>query len=165
MPLDAICLMAVAEELRAALTDGLALGGRIVLEQYVKGRELQVGILDGEALPSIEIIPKHGVYDYANKYQPGAALEVCPAPIPAQTEEKLRQAALRVYRTLGLEVYSRADFIVDGDGEVWFLEINTLPGMTPTSLLPQEAAAVGIGYAELCERIVAASVRARKQGR
>ena len=153
------------EELRAALEAGLALGGRTVLEEYIQGRELQVGILDGEALPSIEIIPKHGFYDYANKYQPGAALEVCPAPIPPETEEKLRQAALRVYRTLGLEVYSRADFIVDGDGEVWFLEINTLPGMTPTSLLPQEAAAVGIGYAELCERIVAASVRARKQGR
>ena len=153
------------KELRAALEAGLALGGRTVLEEYIQGRELQVGILDGEALPSIEIIPKHGFYDYANKYQPGAALEVCPAPIPAQTEEKLRQAALRVYRTLGLKVYSRADFIVDGDGEVWFLEINTLPGMTPTSLLPQEAAAVGIGYAELCERIVAASVRARKQGR
>ncbi len=153
------------EELRAALEAGLALGGRTVLEEYIQGRELQVGILDGEALPSIEIIPKHGFYDYANKYQPGAALEVCPAPIPAQTEEKLRQAALRVYRTLGLEVYSRADFIVDGDGEVWFLEINTLPGMTPTSLLPQEAAAAGIDYNQLCERIVYASLEARKQGR
>ena len=153
------------KELRAALEAGLALGGRTVLEEYIQGRELQVGILDGEALPSIEIIPKHGFYDYANKYQPGAALEVCPAPIPAQTEEKLRQAALRVYRTLGLEVYSRADFIVDGDGEVWFLEINTLPGMTPTSLLPQEAAAAGIDYNQLCERIVYASLEARKQGR
>ena len=99
------------------------------------------------------------------EYQPGAALEVCPAPIPAQTEEKLCAAALRVYETLGLSVYSRADFIVTSDGEPWFLEINTLPGMTPTSLLPQEAAAVGIDYQQLCQRIVEASLEARRQGR
>lgn len=154
-----------ADELRKALTDGLELGGRTVLEEYIKGREIQVGILEGKALPSIEIIPKEGFYDYANKYQPGAALEVCPSEIPAEWEEKLRAAALRVYETLGLSVYSRADFIVTSDGEPWFLEINTLPGMTPTSLLPQEAAAVGINYNELCHRIVNASLEARKQGR
>ena len=154
-----------ADELRKSLTDGLALGGRTVLEEYIKGREIQVGILEDKALPSIEIIPKEGFYDYANKYQPGAALEVCPAEIPAEIEEKLRAAALRVYETLGLSVYSRADFIVTEDGEPWFLEINTLPGMTPTSLLPQEAAAVGIDYNELCSRIVEASLEARRQGR
>ena len=154
-----------ADELRKALTDGLTLGGRTVLEEYVKGREIQVGILDGKALPSIEIIPKEGFYDYANKYQPGAALEVCPSEIPADWEEKLREAALRVYETLGLSVYSRADFIVTSDGQPWFLEINTLPGMTPTSLLPQEAAAVSIDYNQLCQRIVEASLEARKQGR
>ena len=154
-----------ADELREALTAGLALGGRTVLEEYVKGREIQVGILEDRALPSIEIIPKEGFYDYANKYQPGAALEVCPAEIPPETEEKVRAAALRVYETLGLSVYARADFIVTSDGEPWFLEINTLPGMTPTSLLPQEAAAVGIGYGELCRRIVEASLEARRQGR
>ncbi|WP_297209296.1 D-alanine--D-alanine ligase family protein [uncultured Flavonifractor sp.] len=154
-----------AGELRQALTDGLALGGRTVLEEYISGREIQVGILEDRALPSIEIIPKEGFYDYANKYQPGAAVEVCPAEIPPQTEEKLRSAALRVYETLGLSVYSRADFIVDAGGEPWFLEINTLPGMTPTSLLPQEAAAVGIDYRQLCRRIVEASLEARRQGR
>ncbi|MGN8897056.1 D-alanine--D-alanine ligase family protein [Flavonifractor sp. HCP28S3_F3] len=154
-----------ADELRKSLTDGLALGGRTVLEEYIKGREIQVGILEDKALPSIEIIPKEGFYDYANKYQPGAALEVCPAEISAEIEEKLRAAALRVYETLGLSVYSRADFIVTEDGEPWFLEINTLPGMTPTSLLPQEAAAVGINYNELCSRIVEASLEARQQGR
>ena len=153
------------EELRAALTDGLTVGGRTVLEQYISGREVQVGILDDEALPSIEIITKGGFYDYANKYQPGAAEEICPADIPAQAEEKLRAAALAVYHTLGLSVYSRADFILDKDGEVWFLEINTLPGMTPTSLLPQEAAVVGIEYPQLCQRILDASLKARKQGR
>ena len=153
------------EELRDALTQGLSLGGRTVLEQYVKGRELQVGILDGTALPSIEIIPRAGFYDYANKYQPGAALEVCPAPVTEQEEEKLRKAAVRVYDLLGLSVYARADFILDDAGEPWFLEINTLPGMTPTSLLPQEAAAAGIDYSALCQRIVEASLEARKQGR
>ena len=153
------------EELRAALTDGLNVGGRTVLEQYIQGREIQVGILEDKALPSIEIIPKSGFYDYANKYQPGAAEEICPSEIPPAVEEKLRAAALAVYNTLGLSVYSRADFIVDKNGEPWFLEINTLPGMTPTSLLPQEAAAVGINYPQLCQRILEASLEARKQGR
>ena len=153
------------DELWKALTDGLALGGRTVLEEYIKGREIQVGILEDRALPSIEIIPKQGFYDYENKYQPGAALEVCPSEITPAEEEKVRAAALRVYQTLGLSVYSRADFILTADGEPWFLEINTLPGMTPTSLLPQEASAVGIGYAQLCEKIVEASLEARKQGK
>ena len=153
------------EELRDALTQGLSLGGRTVLEQYVKGRELQVGILDGTALPSIEIIPRAGFYDYANKYQPGAAEEICPAPIPAEWEERIGRDALAVFRAVGLSVYARADFIVKEDGTPCFLEINTLPGMTPTSLVPQEAAAVGIGYEELCRRIVEASLEARRQGR
>lgn len=152
-------------ELRAALTDGLRFGGRTVLEQYVAGREIQVGILEDQTLPSIEIIPKQGFYDYENKYQPGAALEVCPAEIPAQVEEQLQEAALAVYRALGLAVYSRADFILDEAGIPWFLEINTLPGMTPTSLLPQEAAAAGIDYGALCERILAASLAARAKER
>jgi len=153
------------EELRTALQEGLSVGGRTVLEQYINGREIQVGVLGNEALPSIEIITKEGFYDYANKYQPGAAEEVCPAEIPAETEQKLREAALTVYRTLGLSVYSRADFILDPSGEIWFLEINTLPGMTPTSLLPQEAAAAGIAYPRLCQRILEESLQARKQGK
>ena len=133
-----------------------------MVEQYVSGREIQVCILEDTALPSIEIIPKEGFYDYENKYQPGAAEEICPAPIPAEWEQRLGQAALTVFRSIGLSVYARADFIVTPDGTPWFLEINTLPGMTPTSLLPQEAAAVGISYGELCERIIRASLRARQ---
>lgn len=153
------------QELEAALRAGLALGGHSVVEQYIKGREIGVGIFEGKALPSIEIIPKEGFYDYENKYQPGAADEICPAEISPEWEERLAQAALTVFRTLGLSVYSRADFIVTEDGTPWFLEINTLPGMTPTSLLPQEAAAVGIEYGELCERIIYASLEARKAGK
>ena len=153
------------EELERALRLGLAQGGYCVIEQYISGREIQVGILEDSALPSIEIIPKEGFYDYENKYQPGAAEEICPAPIPPEWEARLGRDALTVFRVLGLSVYSRADFIVTEDGTPWFLEINTLPGMTPTSLLPQEAAAVGIGYPELCERIITASLEARKQGK
>ena len=149
------------DQLRAALKEGLAYGGRCVLEQYIKGREIQVGILDGHALPSIEIIPKEGFYDYANKYQPGAAEEVCPAPIAPELEERLRRDTEAVFHALGLSAYSRADFIVDEAGVPWFLEINTLPGMTPTSLLPQEAAAVGMDYGTLCQTIIDIAIRER----
>ena len=152
------------QELRAALAESMELGGRTVLEQYIQGREIQVAILNGKALPSIEIIPKKGFYDYENKYQPGAALEVCPAEIPAEWEKAVGDAALRVFQTLGLAVYARADFIVTEDGTPYFLEINTLPGMTPTSLVPQEAAVVGIDYGTLCETIIQASLEARKGG-
>lgn len=147
------------EELRKALVLCLKFGGKVVLEQYIKGREIQVGILAGKALPSIEIIPKQGFYDYANKYQAGAAEEICPAPIPAEWEERVRSATETVFRVLGLSVYSRADFLVTPDGTAYFLEINTLPGMTPTSLVPQEAAAAGISYEQLCQTIVNESVK------
>ena len=152
-------------ELTAALTAGLNFGGRVIVEQYVSGREIQVGVLEEKALPSIEIIPKQGFYDYENKYQPGAAVEVCPAPVDPELEALLEETAQKVHTLIGLAVYSRSDFIVDAQGKPWFLEINTLPGMTPTSLLPQEAAAVGIDYPTLCERILTASLKARKAGR
>lgn len=147
--------------LKAALRECLQYGSRVVLEQYIKGREIQVAILAGKALPSIEIIPKTGFYDYANKYQAGAAEEITPAPIPPEWETRVRAATETVFRVLGLTVYSRADFIVTEDGTPYFLEINTLPGMTPTSLVPQEAAAVGMSYEDLCETIVRESLKAR----
>lgn len=149
-------------EMRQALAVGLRFGGRVIAEQYIRGRELQVGVLEGEALPAIEIIPKIGFYDYENKYQPDAAEEVCPAPVTPEIEAELRDTARKVHALLGLAVYSRSDFMLDGDGKPWFLEINTLPGMTPTSLLPQEAAATGVDYPELCERILRLSLEARK---
>ncbi len=148
-------------ELEEALADCLRYGACVVLEQYVEGREIQVGYLVDRALPSIEIIPKQGFYDYQNKYQPGAAEEITPAPIPPEWEARLARATETVFRTIGLAVYARADFIVTPDGTPWFLEINTLPGMTPTSLVPQEAAAVGIDYGRLCEIILEQSLRIR----
>ena len=150
------------QELRQALEQSRELGGRTVLEQFIQGREFSMAVLEGKALPAIEIIPKQGFYDYENKYQAGAAEEVCPADIPQEWEQRMAQAAQAVFDTLGLSVYSRADFIITPDGTPYFLEINTLPGMTPTSLVPQEAAVVGIGYEELCERIILASLEARK---
>ena len=169
-PLDSgssigVSIARTREELAEALDQAIRLGGRTVIEEYIAGREIQVGILEDKALPSIEIIPRTGFYDYENKYQPGAAEEITPAPIPPEWEKRLGDAALTVFRALGLSVYSRADFIVTEDGTPWFLEINTLPGMTPTSLLPQEAAAVGIGYGELCQRIIEASLAARGAGK
>lgn len=146
------------EELRAALADAAKESGRIIVEQFVSGREVQIGILGDKCLPSIEIIPAEGFYDYKNKYQPGAAKEITPAPIPAETEAELARSAMIVFKTLGLRAYSRADFILDAEGKLWFLEINTLPGMTPTSLVPQEAAVIGIEYGELCEKIIALSM-------
>ena len=150
-------------ELRHALEESVKLGGRVVIEQYIKGREIQVAVLNGKALPSIEITPKEGFYDYENKYQPGAALEVCPAPIPAEWEERIGKAAVAVFETVGLSVYARADFIVTEDGTPYFLEINTLPGMTPTSLVPQEAAAIGMDYGTLCETIIRSSLELRNK--
>ncbi len=157
-PVDSGSSMGVAiahtrEELMEALRSNLN-QRRVILEQYVSGREIDVAVLDGKSLPSIEIIPKHGFYDYVNKYQAGATVEICPTPIDPEIERRLGEVALTVHNALGLEAYSRSDYIVDGRGDIYFLEINTLPGMTPTSLMPQEAAAVGISYNALCQKIV-----------
>jgi len=141
------------EELAAALEANRPLG-RVLVEQYIKGREIDVGVLKDRSLPSIEIIPKQGFYDYKNKYQAGATLEICPTPIEPEIERELGATALKVHNLLGLKGYSRSDYIVDGNGDVYFLEINTLPGMTPTSLMPQEAAAIGIDFKVLCQVIL-----------
>lgn len=134
----------------------------IVVEEYIKGREFSVGILGGKALPPIEIIPKEGFYDYKTKYQAGAAEDVCPADITPEEDEKLRKAAEETFRALHLENYARVDFILDAEGNPYCLEANTLPGMTPTSLLPQEARAEGIEYPELCEKIIEISMERYK---
>lgn len=147
--------------LRRALALAAKEGRKILAEDYIQGRELQVGVLDGRALPSIEIVTQSGFYDYKNKYQPGAAVEICPAKISAETEKALGDTAVFAHNFLGLSAYSRSDFMVDERGGMFFLEVNTLPGMTPTSLIPQEAAAVGIDYAGLCEKIVEIALRER----
>lgn len=146
------------EDFEAAVKDAFRYENEIVVEQFVKGREFSVGIVGGKALPPIEIIPKSGFYDYASKYQAGATDEICPANIDEQTDKNLRDAAVSAYNALHLDSYARVDFLVDENGKPFCLEANTLPGMTPTSLLPQEAAVEGLNYADLCEKIIEISL-------
>lgn len=141
-------------ELEAAIDFAASYESKIVVEKKVTGREFSVGVLGENALPPIEIIPKSGFYDYKNKYQSGMTEEICPAVLTEQQTKKVQTYAKAVFDCLRLSGYARADFIMDEDGEFWCLEVNNLPGMTPMSLLPQEAAAAGIGYGELCEMIV-----------
>lgn len=147
-------------ELETALVDALKWEGMIMCEKKVSGREMTVGILDGEVLPAIEIIPTEGFYDYKNKYQAGKTVELCPAPITDAEYADMAQATKRGFEALRLGMYARFDYIISSeDGRAYCLEANTLPGMTPTSLLPQMAAAIGMGYTELCERLCALAMK------
>ncbi len=147
------------EEYFAALDFAFKYEDKVLVEKYIKGRELTVGVMGGKAMPSIEIILKNGWYDYKNKYQAGFAEEICPAQISDEEAERLSRLAEKVYSALLLDVYCRADFIMDEvDGVLYCLEANTLPGMTPTSLVPQMAAEQGMDYGELCEKIIMLSM-------
>ncbi|MEG0733175.1 MAG: D-alanine--D-alanine ligase [Vagococcus sp.] len=130
----------------------------ILLEETIHGREFAVGILGNEVLPIIEIIPKSGFYDYKNKYQAGSAEEVTPAHLSKDLTEKMQAMALKTHKILGLSGYSRIDFMMNDSNDIFCIEANTLPGMTPTSLLPQEAQAFGIDYETLCEKLIAVSL-------
>ncbi|MCI9077613.1 MAG: D-alanine--D-alanine ligase [Lachnospiraceae bacterium] len=147
------------EEYQKALETAARYEDEILVEEYIKGRELSAGIVDGETYPVIEIIPKQGFYDYETKYQPGMADDVCPADISMELCNKIQGYAKKVYHMLKLEAYARIDFLLDEKGDIYCLEANTLPGMTPTSLLPQEASAVNVTYTELCGKIIMASLK------
>lgn len=142
------------EGLERALCEAAKYEDSVLVEKKIEGRELTVGILDGRVLPSIEIIPTEGFYDYKNKYQAGKTVEICPAPIDDGIKEALSEETVLAFSALRLSGYARFDYIVDENGDPWCLEANTLPGMTPTSLLPQMAAADGMSYGELCSKIV-----------
>lgn len=131
---------------------------RILIEKKIVGRELTVAILNGRVLPAIEIIPKNGYYDYKNKYQSGLTEEICPAHITEAEANLLADETRRVFEALKLKTYARMDYILAKDGTAYCLESNTLPGMTPTSLVPQAAAAVGISYPDLCDTIIRLSL-------
>lgn len=156
------------QEVDAAMADVSQYDREVLVEKFIPGRELTIGILGDQALPVLEIIPKGGVYDFTNKYpflNPGAgggAEHVCPAKIPEEQTRAIQDLALRAHRALGLEVYSRVDILLPEEGEPTVLEVNTIPGMTEASLLPEAAAAAGIGYAQLCARIIELS-RARSK--
>jgi D-alanine-D-alanine ligase len=142
---------------------------RLLVEKFVSGRELTIGVLGGQALPILEIIPKGGFYDFTNKYPflnpqaGGGAEHVCPARIDEKKTAEIQELALRAFRALCLQVYGRVDVILSDSGEPFVLEVNTIPGMTEASLLPEAAAAAGIGYVDLCARIIALS-RTRIEG-
>ncbi len=149
-----LALASDRSELAAAVEDSHRYEDRVLFERYVNGRELTVGILGEEPLPVGEIIPAHTLFDYECKYQAGLAEEIFPADISPQLSNRLQELALRVHRCLFLRDFSRVDFIVDQAGEPWCLEANALPGLTAQSLVPRAAAAAGIDFPELCERII-----------
>ena len=150
-------------ELEDALVHALDFGGEVLLEERIYGRELTVAVLGDRALPAVEAVPAGKDLDYAAKYQKGGAAETCPADLTEAEAAAAGELALRAHQALGLEVYSRTDMILDRDGKLWCLEVNSLPGMTPTSFVPQEAAAVGLDYDTLCEEIVRLSLNIKRR--
>ncbi len=147
------------EEYDAALALAFKYERAVIVEQYIKGRELTVGVMDGKAMPVIEIIPKEGFYDYKNKYQAGLTAELCPAPIGDEATERIQRLSEKVNEVLMIEAYCRVDFLMNDKGELFCLEANTLPGMTPTSLIPQMAREQGKSFGELCEEIIEVSMK------
>jgi D-alanine-D-alanine ligase len=147
------------DALQAAVEHAAHFDKEVMLEQFIAGRELTVGVLGNQALTVGEIlIDPDAVFDYADKYQPGAVREVFPADLPHSIVQAAQEAALRAHRALKLDGYSRTDFRLDSDGRLWCLEVNSLPGMTATSLLPQSAAASEIAFPDLCDRICRAAI-------
>ncbi len=157
-----------ASELDSAMAEAAKYDRKLLIEKFVSGRELTIGILGDQALPILEIIPKGGFYDFNNKYPflnpqaGGAAEHVCPAKIDPNKTKQVQKQALHAFRALGLVVYGRVDVLLPDSGNPFVLEVNTIPGMTEASLLPEAAAAAGINYVDLCARIIALS-RARAE--
>ena len=149
-------------EYEQALKEAFRWENELVIEEYVKGREFSVGVIDFQALPIIEIAPVEGFYDYNHKYKAGSTVETCPAELSEQITKEMQGYAEKVAEVLGLNTYSRTDFLLDEEGRIFCLEANTLPGMTPTSLLPQEAKVTGVDFNQLCEKLIESSMRKYK---
>ena len=145
-------------EYEQALKEAFRWENELVIEEYVKGREFSVGVIDFQALPIIEIAPVEGFYDYKNKYKAGSTVETCPAKLSEQITKEMQGYAEKVAEVLGLNTYSRTDFLLDAEDHIFCLEANTLPGMTPTSLLPQEAKVTGVDFNQLCEKLIESSM-------
>jgi len=142
------------EDWPRALTEAMRYDSQVVMEETIRGRETTVGILSGEALPIVEVRPHNGKYDYGSKYTAGATDYLCPAPFGPATTASIQAAALRAFRAVEGRDYGRVDVMVSLREQPLVLEVNTLPGMTETSLLPKAAAAAGLSYAELCQRMI-----------
>ena len=151
-----------AADLPPALDDCFLYGDQILVESFFCGRELTVGILGDCALPVVEIVPHEGFYDYEHKYTKGASDYHVPASLTEEQTRAVQAAALAAHRSLGLEVYSRADVLLAADGSLSVLEVNTIPGMTETSLLPKAAAVAGLDFPSLCEEIAGLSLQKRR---
>lgn len=154
-----------AAELQDALDQVASISEDILIEEFIQGRELTIGIIDGKSLPIVEICPRSGFYDMRNKYPSlykGAGCDyLCPAPLSEELTKHIQQIAQDAYKALEVEVYGRVDILLDAHSNPYVLEINTIPGMTETSLLPKAAAVIGINYAKLCVRIAELSIKAR----
>ena len=146
-------------EYKNAVNEAFSYEAKVMVEEYIKGREFTCCVIDGHPLPIVEIAPKEGFYDYKNKYQAGSTIETCPAIVSEKITLKNQKEAVKAYKALGIKTYARMDFLMNDKEEVFCLEANTLPGMTPTSLIPQEAAAYGKSYNELCEWIIEVSLK------
>ena len=147
------------KEYADAVQEAFRYDTKVLVEQYIKGREFTDCVIEGKPYPVVEIAPVSGFYDYKNKYQAGSTVDTCPAKISDELTRKIQDTALKAYQVLGIKTYARMDVLMDENGDVYCLEANTLPGMTPTSLIPQEAAALGISYGELCEMIIEISLK------
>ena len=147
------------EEWTAKLTEALRFDSEVLMEEQIIGRETTVGILDGKPLPIVEVRPRAGSYDYKNKYTPGSTDYFCPADFPAEVTGAIQTAALGAFHAIGGRDYARVDVMVTAHGEPVVLEVNTLPGMTETSLWPKAAAAQGLSYEGLCQRMIDLAMR------
>lgn len=146
-------------EVEAAFEEALKYSDYVLIEKYIKGRELTVSILGDEALPIVEVKPKHQLYDYECKYTKGMTQYICPAELNLEVTKKIQEYALIAFRACKCEIFGRVDFILDEDNIPYFLEINTIPGMTDLSLVPMAAKAVGISFNDLISKIIELSLR------
>ena len=154
-----VCIANNQTEYQAALLEAFFYENEVVVEQFITGREFSVAVVDGKAYPVIEIAPLQGFYDYKNKYQAGSCVETCPADLSSALTKEMQKYAEMGYKALNLQAYARLDFLMDDEGNMYCLEANTLPGMTPTSLIPQEAKAIGMDYPQLCEKLIEVSLK------
>tara|TARA_B100001173_G_C15985889_1_gene546700 strand:- start:284 stop:1183 length:900 start_codon:yes stop_codon:yes gene_type:complete len=156
-----LTIIEIKSSIEGALEKAFYNSNEVIVEKYIKGRELTVSILDGKAYPIIEIIPSHKIYDFDCKYTEGLTDYVCPAEINESLKFNIMKDTERLFQVLGCEIYSRADYILDEKGDYYFLEMNTLPGMTPTSLLPKSMKCKGMVFEELIKNIINYSLKCR----
>jgi len=140
--------------LKPALKKAFVHGKSVIIEKYISGRELTVTVLGGKAYPIVEIQPTHNLYDYECKYTPGMSKYTCPADLPSGLSDQIKHDTEKIFKGLGCEVYGRADYMLANNGQYFFLEMNTLPGMTDTSLVPKSTAVAGLSFEKLVKKII-----------